>query len=215
MDIFGPQWENHQARLHVIWKETVLPEDIVLIGGDISWAMNLEDAAVDLNMIAALPGTKVLLKGNHDYWWSSLSKVQAAAGPTCRILQNNALRFEGVVIAGTRGWALTTCNPTAQDQKIIRRELLRLKMSLDAAKNIQQPGDMLIAMMHYPPFSEKVEETGFTKLLEEYGVETALYGHLHNVKENGAFNGIFNGVRYVLTSSDYLKFKPILLYTLN
>lgn len=211
MNIFGPHWEGHWERVQQLWRKKVQPEDYVLIGGDISWAMELESAREDLQEISALPGRKVLLRGNHDYWWSSLSRVREAAGKTCFVLQNDSLRIGRAVIAGTRGWSSAAAADTAQDEKLIRREVQRLELSLRHAKGQLQPGDKLLVMMHYPPFNDKREPSAFTELLESAGVHQVSYGHLHGPHLAMAFEGELRGVQYRMVSCDFLKCDPALL----
>lgn len=209
MDIFGPNWDNHITRLAQAWQERVGEADAVLLPGDISWAMTLAEAKADLAFLAALPGQKVLLRGNHDYWWNSISKVRDALPPGMHALQNDSLVLGGIAIAGTRGW---TCPGSAlfdpaTDQKLYERELIRLELSLKAT----QPGLPKLCMLHYPPFNEKRQQSGFTKLLEAYGVKWAVYGHLHGKSCKHAFEGERNGVEYILCSADHLDFAPKLI----
>lgn len=209
MDIFGPNWDNHAVRLEDTWRALVRPEDAVLIPGDISWAMNLSEAQADLAFIAALPGTKVLLRGNHDYWWNSISKVRAALQPGMHAIQNDSLVLCGVAITGTRGW---TCPGSAlfdpaQDQKLYERELIRLELSLKSVP----AGLPKLCMLHYPPFNERRQQSGFADLLEAYGAERVIYGHLHGKSCKNALEGQRNGIEYTLCSADHLNFTPKLL----
>jgi uncharacterized protein len=215
MDVFGVRWEGHWERIQTAWREEVSDEDAVLLPGDLSWAMTLEQAKPDLMEIAALPGTKVLLRGNHDYWWGSVGQVRTALPAGMHAVQNDALRLGSAVVCGTRGW---TCpgSPAwegAADEKIYQRELIRLRLSLDAAKRMRAPGEKLIAMLHFPPYAERSEPSGFTALLEEYAVDTVVYGHLHGIPEGSAFEGMRNGVEYRLMSCDYIGFKPKIILT--
>ena len=209
MDVFGPKWDHHAERIAEWWKEAVSAEDLVLVPGDISWAMHLKNAAADLKYLGDLPGRKVILRGNHDYWWDSLSKVRNALPSSICALQNDALEIGGVAIAGSRGW---TCpgslnfNPE-QDLRIYDRELIRLELSLKKAAG----KGTLICMLHYPPFNESRAPSGFTELLERYGASIAVYGHLHGKSCKSAFEGAKNGVQYVLCSADYLEFRPKLI----
>lgn len=209
MDIFGPNWDNHAARLEAAWRAAVQPEDAVLLPGDISWGMSLDEAKADLAFLAALPGTKVLLRGNHDYWWNSISKVRAALPGGMHAVQNDSLVLGGVAVLGTRGWVCpgSTLFDPAVDQKLYERELIRLELSLKSA----QAGMPKLCMLHYPPFNERRQQSGFTELLEAYGVEHAVYGHLHGKACRNAFEGIRNGVEYTLCSADHLEFAPKLI----
>ena len=211
MNIFGPHWEGHWERVQERWKAKVGEEDVVLIGGDISWAMSLEDARADLAEIGALPGKKVLLRGNHDYWWGSLSRVREAAGPGFFVLQNDSLRCGKAVIAGTRGWSCAASASTAQDEKILRREAQRLELSLAHAARQRQEGDRLLVMMHYPPCNDKQEPSVLTEILESAGVDQVSYGHLHGPHLAFAFEGELRGVRYRMVSCDYLRCDPAML----
>ncbi len=209
MDIFGPNWDNHAARLEAAWRAAVQPEDAVLLPGDISWGMSLDEAKADLAFLAALPGTKVLLRGNHDYWWNSISKVRAALPGGMHAVQNDSLVLGGVAVLGTRGWVCpgSTLFDPAVDQKLYERELIRLELSLKSAP----AGMPKLCMLHYPPFNERRQQSGFTELLEAYGVERAVYGHLHGKACRNAFEGIRNGVEYTLCSADHLEFAPKLI----
>ncbi len=209
MDIFGPNWDDHAARLQAAWRAAVRPEDAVLLPGDISWAMSLDEAKADLEFLAALPGTKVLLRGNHDYWWNSISKVRAALPDGMHAVQNDSLVLGGVAVLGTRGWVCpgSALFDPAADQKLYERELIRLELSLKSAP----AGLPKLCMLHYPPFNERRQQSGFTELLEAYGVERAVYGHLHGKACRNAFEGLRNGVEYTLCSADHLEFTPKLI----
>ncbi len=213
MDVFGKRWENHWERIKDAWIRTVSPEDTVLLPGDLSWAMTLEEAAVDLESIAALPGCKVLLRGNHDYWWSSVNRVRSHLPQGMLAVQNDALRLGDFIVCGTRGW---TCPGSSswegsQDEKIYRREVIRLGLTLDAADRLRAPGQKIVAMLHFPPFNERREPSDFTTLLESHGVDIAVYGHLHGVAEGHAIEGTFGGVRYHMVSCDYTGFNLVFL----
>ncbi|MEG0268667.1 MAG: metallophosphoesterase [Clostridia bacterium] len=210
MNIFGSHWEGHFETISTNWIRDIKPTDIVLIPGDISWAMQLEQAADDLAAIAALPGRKLILRGNHDYWWSSLQKVREALDPSIYALQNDALRIENHVFCGTRGWLFPTQQQTltAQDEKIYQRELLRLRMSLTQAKEIAS-GDDITVLMHFPPLFADGRSTAFTELLEEFSVRRVVYGHLHGSGIKIAFEGEREGINYCLTSCDALNFCPL------
>lgn len=208
MDIFGPVWERHQERIDRNWRARVGPDDCVLVPGDISWAMKLEEALPDLRFLEALPGRKILLKGNHDYWWTSRGKVEAVLGPSIRLLQNDAIDLgQGLGVVGTRGW-----NPpeaprsTAEDKKIYDRELQRLQLSLKAAAG---RFDRLVAMLHYPPIYKGLGDTGFVPLLREAGAKVCLYGHLHGPDHRFAVSGERDGIRYYFVAADAVDFTPV------
>lgn len=206
MDVFGSHWENHFEKIMLDWRSRVKPDDVVLLPGDISWAMRLEDALQDLYAIGALPGQKILLRGNHDYWWGSITRLRASLPEGMHALQNDALVVGGHVICGSRGWVLPGENGLDDDDmRIYQRELMRFEMSLRHAKRIA-PNLPIIAMLHYPPFNERQEPSGFTDLLEQYGVSDVVYGHLHGPGIKCGHTGVVRGVRYYLTSCDGLNF---------
>ncbi|CUI17889.1 putative phosphoesterase [Candidatus Protochlamydia naegleriophila] len=227
MRVFGEQWENYTDKIEQAWRSAVSDDDLVLIPGDISWAMRLEEARLDLDWIGQLPGTKVLLKGNHDYWWSSLSKIKTILPPSCHLIQNNSFNWNGASIAGARLWdvpglsfneiidfkdfacvkKLTETDESDESRKIYERELVRLESSLKA---MDTKAKLRIAMTHYPPVGPNLQETDVSRLLEKYGVQICVFGHLHNVKPHLTLFGVRNGISYQLTACDYLNsFKPI------
>ncbi|MBR0135736.1 MAG: metallophosphoesterase [Clostridia bacterium] len=212
MDVFGANWAGHRGRIFGSWQKLVNEGDAVLIPGDISWAMHFCDALPDLNALSELPGVKVLLRGNHDYWWGSLSKMRAALPENVKLIQNDACDIGPAVIAGSRGWLLPT-DPefSTDDKKIYERELIRLELSLSAAKRAagEKP---IIAMLHFPPAMRDARPTGFTELLEKYGAARCLYGHLHgSLAWDVGFRGELNGIQYELCSADSLGFIPKLI----
>ena len=207
MNIFGPHWEGHFDRICADWQARVTAEDAVLISGDISWAMQLRDAVPDLNAIGALPGRKVLIKGNHDYWWSSLTQVRSVMPDGMTALQHSAADLDSFVVCGTRGWVFPTGDEplSDQDRKIYQRELARLELALREAERLAQ-GRPIVAMTHYPPLFDAQRDTAFTALMERFHVGLAVYGHLHGSGIRAGFTGEHNGVRYALTSCDSLDF---------
>ncbi|WDL97115.1 metallophosphoesterase [Alicyclobacillus sp. ALC3] len=209
MDIFGSIWSNHAERIRASWTQRVSAQDTVLIPGDISWAMSLQEALPDLAWIAALPGRKVLLRGNHDYWWASIGRVRSALVDGVFALQNDAFAVEQWAVCGSRGWLLPS-HPrfSPEDEVVYHREVQRLRLSLEAADRIGLPK---LVMMHYPPTDVSAGATGFTELLEEFSVEACVYGHLHGPAHRFAFEGLKNGVAYRLVSADYLGFEPLML----
>lgn len=211
MDVFGPRWENHAARMADHWRATVSGDDWVLVPGDISWGLKLEEALVDLHFLADLPGKKILLKGNHDYWWTSRKKVEAVLPESMQLLQNDAVDLgEGIGLVGARGWTPPAApHATEQDEKIYAREVARLEHSLKAAEG---RFDRLIAMMHYPPLYRTaggVDETAFVPLLREAGVCACLYGHLHAGDHRYAVDGDHEGIRYYFVAADAIDFTPV------
>ena len=207
MDIFGDKWKNHCQKIKENWLEKIKDDDMVLIAGDISWSLKEEDSKYDLDWIDELPGKKIISKGNHDYWWNSLSKLNALYENT-KFLQNNFYVYEDYAICGTRGWICPGSDKfTAKDEKIYKREIIRLKLSLDAAK--KQGFEKIIVMLHYPPTNEKFQKSDIVNIIEEYGVEKVIYGHLHGpVLQGKLLNGVWDGVEYMLTSADYIDFDP-------
>lgn len=205
MEVFGSHWEGHWQKIKEDWLSKVGDEDVVLIPGDISWAMQLEHAVEDLRAIGALPGRKIILRGNHDYWWGSITRVREALPEGMYALQNDAIEMDGVVFCGSRGWTI----PTGEDgetARIYARELLRMRMSLERAAK-QANGKPLIFMTHFPPLGEGGVTTAVSDMLEEFSVRDAVYGHLHGASVKTAFTGEVNGVNYHFVSCDGLEFK--------
>ena len=209
MDVFGDHWKDHFERIRADWLARVADGDLVLLPGDLSWAMRLEDAQEDLARIAALPGTKILLRGNHDYWWSAIGRVRRALPEGMVALQNDAVRFGGRLYAGSRGWMLPGPETTEEDLKIYNRERMRLEMSLRQARRLDAEAP-ITAMMHYPPLAD--DQTGFSDILEAYGVADCVYGHLHGAAIYGAVRGLRGSVRYHQVSCDGLDFRLYTLY---
>jgi predicted phosphohydrolase len=227
MHVFGPQWQGYTEKIEQHWRSLIAPEDLVLIPGDISWAMHVEEAKPDLEWIGRMPGTKVMIKGNHDYWWSSLSKLKSILPPSCHLIQNNSWTWQEISIAGTRLWdvpglkfndvidfkendrakPLTESDHSSESQKIYQRELGRLEVSL---KSMNPLSKKRIVMTHYPPIGPALQETEASRLLEKYRVDICVFGHLHNVKPGLQLFGTHHGVTYYLTACDYLAdFKPL------
>jgi len=207
MSIFGDVWLEHHKKIEENWKRVVSENDTVLIPGDISWAMTMEEAMPDLEFLDSLPGNKIILKGNHDYWWQSVSRLNSMF-KTMKFLQNDFYVWENWAICGSRGWMLPTDIKFEEaDQKTYNRELKRYELSLEGA--VKKGNRDIIFMSHFPPLYTACMETEFTKILEKYGVKKAIYGHLHGEESfESAFQGEINGVEYSLVSADYLKFVP-------
>ncbi len=213
MNIFGGNWEGHFQKIKEDWLSKVKEEDIVLIAGDISWAMKLEDALVDLNALADLPGKKVFVRGNHDYWWNGITKLRdAAPNDSFYFLQTDGVKIGDLVIVGSRGWTCPgSSDYTEQDQKLYLREAERFRLALNEGEKLREEGDRLLALVHYPPFNNKVEETLFTSLFEERKVDKVVFGHIHG----GAYfpyKTTKGGVEYILSSCDKLGFSLIKIY---
>ena len=208
MNVFGEKWENHAERLCDAWQSIVSENDCVLIPGDISWAMHFEDVLDDLNFISGLNGRKILIRGNHDYWWASPSRIRSVLPANISIIQNDSIRMNGFAVAGSRGWMLpgTPNFDAAVDTKIYSRELIRLELSLKSAADMPT-----VLMTHFPPIGENGEANGVTGLIDKYPVTDVIYGHLHAHSCRQAFEGEFNGKNYYLCSADYLDFKPRLI----
>ena len=203
MDIFGEKWIKHDEKIKENWISKIKKEDTVLIAGDISWSMKSSDSKGDLDWINDLPGKKIISKGNHDYWWSGISKLNSMYDNT-KFLQNNFYVYDDYAICGSRGWILEGSDRfTEKDKKIFNREIIRLRLSLDKAK--EAGFEKFIVMIHYPPINERIEESAFTEIFKEYGVEKVIYGPSLAT----AFNGEHEGVNYIITSCDYLNFDPI------
>ena len=203
MDIFGGNWVNYLQKIREDWQNKVSCDDLVLIGGDISWAMNIDDAKIDLDSIKDLNGKKILIKGNHDYWWSIISKVRDVLPVDFYALQNDCVKFGNVIICGSRCWSVPGSPDFKQaDEKIYLRETERLKLSFKTVEKIRQENDKVIALIHYPPFNVKREDTLFTKIFEENNVDAVVYGHLHGKNVRSDKLVIKNGIKYYLTSCD-------------
>lgn len=219
MGIFGDSWQNHGEKIRMYWLSQVCEDDVVLLPGDISWAMTLDELAPDLTFLAELPGKKIIVKGNHDLWWESLSKIRSCLPEGIEVLQNNSFVFGDTAICGTRGWTcpeLTETGvavfPDAHDEKIFARELGRLKLSLDS---VPDTVSHKIVMLHYPPVNSKLERSEFITLMEQYQVETCLYGHLHSYAMYNSLNGTYWGIQFHLVSADYLGFEPKYIKTIQ
>lgn len=206
MAIFGEAWHQYEEKIKKDWTDRVGPEDTVIIPGDISWAMHFETARVDLEWIDALPGNKILFKGNHDYWWASLTKMTGVY-KTLKFVHNSFESVGDVAICGTRGWL----SPNGQkfdenDERIYKREAIRLENSLKMAK--AAGFEKIIGVLHYPPTNELKEPSLFTELMTSYGVSDVVFGHVHSEPFfKMALQGPFHGVLYHLTACDYLDFK--------
>ncbi|WP_104990126.1 metallophosphoesterase [Deinococcus sp. NW-56] len=211
MTVFGPNWAGHPEAIFTQWREVVREGDLVLLPGDLSWAMRLPDALTDLAPVAELPGTKVLLRGNHDYWWPGLARLRSALPPGMLALQNDALRVGRVVVCGTRGWLTPGYEGLgADDDRLLRREAERLRLSTAAAARLRQPGDTLILMLHYPPASPPYPPNPLTEVIEAARPDLIVYGHLHGVPPERALRH-WAGIPAHLVAADGLRFRPRLL----
>ncbi len=211
MDVFGELWADHAARIAAAWDTGVGEDDVVLLGGDLSWARDLEEARADLAWIASRPGRKVLLRGNHDSWWSSISRVRRALPPGCEALQNDALAIDArAVVVGARGWTAPDDPESAPDDaRIFRRELGRLERSLEDADRRFGRALPRVALLHYPPWLEGRPPTEVVDRLHRGGVAVCVYGHLHGDDHALARRGIHDGIRFVFAAADAVGFAPI------
>lgn len=215
MDIYGYRWHDHVARLERNWRQMIKDEDTVIIAGDISWALKLDDAKYDLDWVDSLPGQKVMYKGNHDLWWNGITKLNKMYD-TITFVQNDCFATEDFVVCGTRGW-LTPDNDDFKeaDEKIYRREMMRMQNSLIAGKKYIEEHACdaeIIAVMHFPPVSKTASFSGFQQLFEDYGIKHVIYGHIHGEEGfKNAIRGVHHGVEYDLVSCDFLNCEPMLL----
>ncbi len=218
MDIFGSRWTDHTEKIRKNWCAIVTDEDTVIVPGDISWAIDYEEAKKDFEFIDSLPGRKILGKGNHDYWWGTLSKNKAFCEElgikSIDFLFNNAFKVEDYIICGTRGWyvdeklQITTNN--VEYQKIVLREASRLKMSLEEAKRLQGENEQILVFFHFPPVFNSFVCEEIVNILHEYGIKQCYFGHIH-----GAYSipksTVYQGITFTLVSADYLNFVPMIL----
>lgn len=214
MDVFGSGWTDHMGRLRENWERTVQPSDTVLMPGDFSWATYLPEAVPDFAWLESLPGIKILTKGNHDYWWTTKSKLEAFFAEhdfhSISILHNNAIRAGSFVICGTRGWKSPGDEDfSPSDLKIFMREQERLKLSLQAA--VKMGMEERCVLLHFPPFNAQREAGAFVDIMQEYGVKVCLYGHLHGRGRYAAIQGMHDGIEYRLVAADNLQFQPLLV----
>lgn len=210
MNVFGNRWTSHAEKIEKNWRAIVTPEDTVIVGGDISWGISLEQAAEDLRFLGALPGKKIFLRGNHDYWWNTITKnrefLEREGIFDIDFLQNNAISTDGFVICGTRGWYSDSANAPADAdyKKIVSREALRLRMSLDAANGMD--GEK-IAVFHFPPVFGDYVCREFVDILHEYDVKRVFFGHIHGLYRVPATT-VYEDITFTLCSSDFLNFVP-------
>ena len=210
MDVF-PGWKNYVDRLEANWRRLVSDGDTVVIAGDISWAMKLEDAAADFTFLHALPGEKLILKVNHDYWWSTRKKLeeflQRHGFYSIRFIHNNAVAVGDIAVCGTRGWLYNA--ETEEDLKIVNREVGRLNASLDEAERL---GLRPVVFLHYPPVYDGAECREILTVLKQRQIDTCYFGHIHGAQAaRRAVTGEYDGIKMVLVSCDYVKFTPVLV----
>ena len=211
MDIFGERWKNHTERIGYFFEKTLRTGDTVVIPGDISWGMTLEEALPDLQFLNSLPGKKILMKGNHDYWWSTVSKIEKFFAEhqlsTLSLLFNNAYKVESFALCGTRGWYSDSTNPPCTARaKIVLREAGRLERSLQAGRQLE--AEELLAFLHFPPVWGSFVCRELLEVLLRYGVKRCYFGHMHG-QYNLAPTFEYEGISFTLASSDYLQFRPL------
>ena len=208
MNIFGNNWNNHEEKIKLDWISKVKEEDTVVLPGDFSWAMNLKDTKKDFEYINNLPGRKIMSKGNHEYWWTTVTNIKKFLKENnfsnIDFLYNNSIEVEDKLICGTRGWNLNLESETSN--KIITREEIRLENSIQDAinKNLDKE---IIVFMHYPPIIKQNLNTGFFKILKKYNIKRCYYAHLHGNSIKEALNGVYDGIEFKLVSADGLDFK--------
>jgi hypothetical protein len=212
MEVFDPIWKNHDKKIEKYWRRKVKPTDTVVITGDHSWGRNLKECNTDLEFIENLPGRKILLRGNHDMFWDAKKtpKLNENFKGKLEFLQNNFYSYEDYALVGTKGYAFENKDTYEHFEKIRDRELERLKVSFEQAK--KEGFTKYIMFLHYPPTSIGEQESCFTRIADEYGVEKVVYSHCHGKERfNDSFIGYVNGIEYKLVSGDYLNFKPELI----
>ena len=200
MDIFGPGWEGHWDKIRDDWRSKVGADDVVLLAGDLSWAMSLDEALPDIAEVGELPGVKFILRGNHDYWWSAIGKVRQSLPEGMYAVQNDCIRCGKLLVCGSRLW--TIGSSAEEDVKIVEREFLRLTLSLDAMRKMREEGDKVVVMTHYPPFDASFADNRFTDLIAEYAPDAVVYGHLHGKDARARLVVDKRGIPYYLTSCD-------------
>lgn len=229
MEVFGPSWKDYPERMKAAWEQCVGPDDLVLVPGDISWAIKLEDALIDLEWLDKLPGHKLLLRGNHDYWWPTASKLKAVLPPTLHFIHNTAFDWNDITFGGARLWDTfeyqfnevieivenplqrkKTVEELAQEkeegEKIFQKELHRLQLSLE---KLNPKAKKRVALTHYPPIGANLRPSRASAILEDFKIDICVFGHLHNVREGSLPFGSARGVKYLFASADYLGFTPL------
>ena len=215
MEICWSSWENYVSRIKENWEETVTSDDTVLIPGDISWATYIDKAEADFRFISDLPGRKLLCRGNHDYWWTTIKKMEdffEEKGFDLEFVRTNVIEAEDCLISGTRGWMIESRDSIegSDNKKIYERERLRIRMCIDKLNEADpEHAKKHILMIHYPPITARKEFTEFAEMISEGMVDVCVYGHLHGKSHSKAFEGDFGGTEFICVSSDYVGFKPV------
>ncbi len=207
MSIFGENWANHEEKIKENWKKTIKPDDTVILPGDFSWATYLEDTYKDFEYLNSLTGKKILLKGNHDYWWTTVTNMKKYLKENnfenIDFLYNNSYLVENKIIVGTRGWNIAESN----DTKMLNREAIRLELSIQDGINKYGDEKEIICFMHYPPITHGNTNLNFVKLMNKYNIKRCYYGHLHGTSQADAVEGLVDGIQFNLISADYLNFE--------
>ena len=210
MDIFGDNWKGHEEKIKQNWIQKVKDNDLVLLPGDFSWSMYLKDSLKDFQFLHSLPGKKLLLKGNHDYWWTTITKMRNFLEENnlknIDFICNNSYEYNGYIISGTRGWVFSE---NEEDKKLIKREAIRLELSIQDGINKYGKQKPIIVCMHYPPIIKTVNQNiniEFMNIMEKYNVQTCIYGHLHGLAIKDAIEGVIDGIKLKLVSADSLNF---------
>ena len=213
MDRFGENWIGHDRKIFEAWDRTGCAEDLLILAGDITWAAKLEAAIPDLERIGRMKGRKIMIKGNHDYWWETKSKLSRALPASIEPLQSDAVVIDGVAIAGTRGW---TCpggeDFTEQDRRVYQREAGRLRLALERLTARKADYEHLIVALHYPPTNSQKEPSDFTKLIDEFKADACVYGHLHGEWTQTGLTGKQGSAIYYLVSADFVNFAPARIF---
>lgn len=209
MDIFGSAWKNHEQKLEKHWRKRIREDDTVVITGDHSWGRNLQESAADLEFIARLPGRKILLRGNHDMFWDAkkTQRLNDLYAERLFFLQNNYAAYGDYALVGTKGYCYEGKDSPEHFEKLVNRELERLRVSFERAK--ADGCSRFLMFLHYPPTSIGETASGFTRMAQEYGAEKVIYSHCHGKERfQDSFLGEVDGIEYLLVSGDYLKFRP-------
>jgi predicted phosphohydrolase len=215
MEVFGGKWKDYMNRIKTNWNRLVDPSDTVIVNGDVSWAMTLEEAKSDFEFLNSLSGTKIISKGNHDFWWSTLTKInvffEENKFDSVKILHNNAHEVEDFVICGSRGWynddKISSMPKTADYQKIVSREAARLKMSLSEGNKLSAEKEKLV-FLHFPPIWAEFECKEIISVLKEFDVKRCYFGHIHGLYEIPS-SFVRDGIKFIMTSADFLNFTPL------
>jgi predicted phosphohydrolase len=209
MDRFGENWRNHDRKMFGAWESIGREDDVLVIAGDTSWAMRLDQAEPDLRRIGDMRGRKVLIRGNHDYWWESLAKLRRVLHPSIHALQASSVIIDRVAFAGTRGWICPNdVSFREEDRKIYDREVGRLRLALESLTELHSGYDHLVVVLHYPPVNQLHQPSGFSDLIDRFQASACIYGHLHGEAIKTGLTGLRSRTRYYLVSADSVDFAP-------